>query len=114
MCNKCRCGGAGIAAFLLGAVVGAAVGVLLAPAKGDVTRRKLKRWADDTYENQKEYVLEHAGELKENLKERAGEVREKLAEQAGVMREKLEEGKKKVIQEFNRRKDELADKFKKN
>ena len=91
MCNKCKCAGAGLAAFLLGAVVGAAAGVLFAPAKGEVTRRKLKRWADDTYEDKKEYVLEHAGELKENLKERAGEVREKLAEQAGVVREKLAE-----------------------
>lgn len=103
MCNKCKCAGAGLAAFLLGAVVGAAAGVLFAPAKGEVTRRKLKRWADDTYEDKKEYVLEHAGELKENLKERAGEVREKL-----------EEGKNKVIKEFNRRKEELADKFKKD
>ena len=114
MCNKCKCAGAGLAAFLLGAVVGAAAGVLFAPAKGEVTRRKLKRWADDTYEDKKEYVLEHAGELKENLKERAGGVREKLAEQAGVVREKLEEGKNKVIKEFNRRKEELADKFKKD
>ena len=125
MCNKCKCAGAGLAAFLLGAVVGAAAGVLFAPAKGEVTRRKLKRWADDTYEDKKEYVLEHAGELKENLKERAGEVREKLAEQAGVVRETLadpagvvreivEDGKNKLIKEFNRRKEELADKFKKD
>ena len=40
MCHKCECAGAGIAAFLLGALVGAAAGVLLAPAKGEVTRRK--------------------------------------------------------------------------
>ena len=39
MCHKCECAGAGIAAFLLGALVGAAAGVLLAPAKGEVTRR---------------------------------------------------------------------------
>ena len=103
MCHKCECAGAGIAAFLLGALVGAAAGVLLAPAKGEVTRRKLKRWADDTYEEQKEYVLEHAGELKEKIKDRAEEAREKL-----------EDGKNKVVKEFNRRKDEIAAKFKKD
>ena len=104
MCHKCECAGAGIAAFLLGALVGAAAGVLLAPAKGEVTRRKLKRWADDTYEEQKEYVLEHAGELKEKIKDRAEDFRHKLSDR----------DKNKVVKEFNRRKDEFAAKFKKD
>ena len=114
MCHKCECAGAGIAAFLLGALVGAAAGVLLAPAKGEVTRRKLKRWADDTYEEQKEYVLGHAGELKEKIKDRAEDFRHKLADRAEEAREKLEDGKNKVVKEFNRRKDEIAAKFKKD
>lgn len=109
MCNKCNCHGAGLAAFLLGALVGAAAGVLLAPAKGETTRRKLKRLASDAYEDQKEFVLEHAGELKK----RAGEVKEKIAERAEEAKEKLAEGKDKVVKEFNKRKDELAAKFKK-
>ena len=102
MCHKCECAGAGIAAFLLGALVGAAAGVLLAPAKGD------------TYEEQKEYVLEHAGELKEKIKDRAEDFRHKLADRAEEAREKLEDGKNKVVKEFNRRKDEIAAKFKKD
>ena len=52
MCDKCNCNckaaGAGLAAFLLGALVGAAAGLLYAPAKGETTRRRLKRWANDT------------------------------------------------------------------
>ncbi len=114
MCHKCDCAGKGLSAFLLGAVVGAAAGILLAPAKGETTRRKLKRWADDTYEEHKEYVLEHAGELKEKIKEHADDLRQKFSDHAEEAREKLEEGKKKVVKEFNRRKDELAAKLKKS
>ena len=113
MCNKCDCAGKGLAAFLLGAVVGAALGVLFAPAKGETTRKKLKRWADDTYEEHKDYVLEHAGELKAKIKERAEEARQKFAETSAEVKEKLEEGKNKAVKEFNKRKDDFVAKFKK-
>lgn len=114
MCHKCDCAGKGLAAFILGAIVGAAAGVLFAPAKGETTRRKLKRWADDTYEEQKEYVLEHAEDLKDKIKERASDLKEKWSDRAEEAREKISEGKEKVVKEFNRRKDEIAAKFKKD
>ncbi|WP_428075250.1 YtxH domain-containing protein [Candidatus Avelusimicrobium luingense] len=98
MCN--RNAETGLAAFLLGAVTGIALGLLFAPAKGETTRRKLKRWADDTYEEQKEYVLEHAGHA-----------REKIAEHVENAREKIAEGKEKVMKEWNKRKDEISAKF---
>ena len=102
MCNKYRTAETGLAAFLLGVIAGAAAGILFAPAKGEVTRKKLKRWANDTYEDNKEYVLEHAQDLKEKAKEHFE-----------VAREKFNEGKDKVVKEFNRRKEEVAAKFKK-
>ena len=102
MCDKCRTAGTGMAAFLLGAVVGAAVGLLWAPAKGETTRRRLKRWANDTYEDNKEMMLEHAQDLKEKAKEHLDAAREKISE-----------GKEKVMKEFTRRKEEVAAKFKK-
>lgn len=100
MCN--RNAETGLAAFLLGAVTGIALGVLFAPAKGETTRRKLKRWADETYEEQKDFVLEHADHA-----------RHKLADQLETAREKIAEGKDKVVKEWNKRKDEISAKFKK-
>ncbi len=102
MCNRCKEAGAGLAVFVLGALIGAAVGVLYAPAKGEVTRKKLKRWANDTYEDNKEALLERAHDLKE-----------KAHAQLEDAREKLSEGKDKVVKEFNRRKEEVVAKFKK-
>ena len=100
MCN--RNAETGLAAFLLGAVTGIALGVLFAPAKGETTRRKLKRWAEENYEEHKDMVLE-----------RAEDARQKLVEHAQTAREKILEGKDKVVKEFNRRKDEFTAKFKK-
>ena len=100
MCN--RNAETGLAAFLLGAVTGLALGVLFAPAKGETTRRKLKRWANDTYEEQKDFVLEHAEGAKQKFLEHAENARERFAE-----------GKEKLVKEFNKRKDEVVAKFKK-
>ncbi len=101
MCNRNT--ETSLAAFLLGAVTGIALGVLFAPAKGETTRRKLKRWADETYEDKKDFVLEHANEWKNQLKEKAETAREKITE-----------GKDKVVKEWNKRKEEIAAKFKKD
>ncbi len=105
MSNQCHCkeAGAGLAVFVLGVLIGAAAGLLYAPAKGETTRKKLKRWANDTYEDNKEMMLEHAHELKE-----------KAQAQLEDAREKFNEGKEKVVKEFNRRKDEVVAKFKKD
>lgn len=114
MSDKCNCAEKGLAAFLLGALVGAAAGVLFAPAKGETTRRKLKRWADDTYEEQKEHIMEHAADMKAKIKEHADDIREKLSGHADEVRERLTEGKDKVVKEFNKHKEELASKLKKD
>ena len=43
-------GGDMFSSFLLGGIIGAAIGVLFAPAAGKKTRRELNNWIEDTKE----------------------------------------------------------------
>ena len=65
-----------VAGFLLGGVIGAAVGLLLAPQSGEDTRQFLK---------------EKSGELKGRAKERAAEFQEKAREQISEVTAKVKE-----------------------
>ena len=45
-----------VLAFLLGGVVGAAIGILLAPASGEETRRKIGDWVDESRKKARDFV----------------------------------------------------------
>lgn len=70
-----------IGALVLGAVVGTACGILLAPDKGSETRKKLLNGAKDLADDLKDKVNNGAGKLKE-LKYQAEEHVENLARNA--------------------------------
>ncbi|KAF0127473.1 MAG: hypothetical protein FD189_220 [Elusimicrobia bacterium] len=53
-----------VTSFLLGAVLGAVAGVLLAPSSGKVTREKVNDWLDETAENAKEKLSDLEDEIK--------------------------------------------------
>ena len=91
MCNKCD----SLATFVLGALIGAALGVLYAPAKGDTTRRKLKRWAENTYEEGKEELADRAQELRKAVSQRTEDLKEKFSAQAAAAKERAGELKEK-------------------
>ena len=72
--------------FLMGLAAGAIVGVLVAPASGEETRRRLKERAE-------ELTNEKVGEVVQMGRERAGEMAKQAAEKA------FDSGAQKVVGE---------------
>ena len=91
MNDRCNCHAEGLATFVLGALVGVAVGVLLAPAKGETTRRKLKRWAEDAYEDGVEELSGRAREIKERVMDRTEALKGKFSDAKDAMQERAGE-----------------------
>jgi gas vesicle protein len=77
-----------ILGLLSGAAIGTAIGILYAPDKGEVTRDKLSKRAedlkedlDDRFDDLKDYVNETMSEMKEKLadvKEKVTDVKERV------------------------------------
>jgi gas vesicle protein len=96
-------------AFLLGAVTGGIVALLLAPEKGEVTRGKLKRGASDIYTRGRGWVdgtqrdlLEKAEDLSERVKGKAQDVGESARHQLGAVKEAVSEGKEAYRREMEK------------
>ncbi|AHM61875.1 hypothetical protein D770_18115 [Flammeovirgaceae bacterium 311] len=68
-------------AFLAGAAAGAAIGLLMAPDKGDVTREKLSRQADDLLSDLEDQWEQSYAKIRD-LANNAIEEAEKLSAQA--------------------------------
>lgn len=75
MSKECKKTGSGAGKFLLGALVGAGLGVLFAPKKGSETRKQLKNKIDDLIGKVKELNVE---EIKEQFEEKVDEIKKEL------------------------------------
>lgn len=70
-------GGDNLTSFLLGAICGAAAGLLLAPHTGRETRKRVQKWLDEMEERGEE-VLEKSRELYEEGREVVQEKTKKI------------------------------------
>jgi gas vesicle protein len=87
-----------VLAFAVGAVVGAVAALLLAPEKGEVTRKRLKVGATDLYKKSEHLVKE----ARETVQGKAHELGGTVKHRVDAMREAVEEGKDVYHRELER------------
>lgn len=78
-----------MAGFMFGAVVGAGIALLLAPATGEETRRRLKETAGKLRENADEamsHVKERLGEARHGVENLGREARDAMGSTTGTPR----------------------------
>lgn len=90
MCDHKSSGGAFLKGAFWGAVVGAVLGVLYAPAPGEETRKKLKV-AQDEYSVKGKKLLDDANVLVEDAKVAAGPLIKEVEEKVAPVFEKVRE-----------------------
>ena len=79
-----------IAAFVVGALAGAALGVLFAPHKGSKTRRKLMTGAQGLAEDVKKKVTEEATALRAKADELENIAKEKISNLTNTVQQKAD------------------------
>jgi gas vesicle protein len=67
-----------MAGLVLGALVGAGVALLMAPERGSVTRRRLKKFVSRVRNDAKEQIEDWRDDVKAELKRRRRQIREQI------------------------------------
>ena len=94
--------------FVAGAAIGVTLGVLFAPEKGEVTRKKIKEAAQEGYDTAKEkasYAYAEAKSKASKLRKDLDDLKEILAEEG---KEIKEEARVKLLEKLNKLEKALA------
>jgi gas vesicle protein len=82
-----------LVAFLVGAAVGSVTALLLAPEKGEVTRRRLRDGSSRAIKQGKDAVTRAAASVQETAREKGHEVSEVARQQVSAVRGAVAEAK---------------------
>lgn len=93
----------GFGKFLLGAGIGAGLGILFAPKSGKETRQELKEKMDDLVEKARNIDID---EVKANIEKKVNEIKEDLK---NIDKETVAEAIKKQAKNIKKKADELVD-----
>ena len=89
-------------AFLVGAAVGGITALLLAPEKGEVTRRRLREGSSRGLRQGKERAIQAATTMEESVREKAHSVSEAALQQVSAVRGAVSEAKVAYRRELER------------
>lgn len=95
--------GGTVLALLAGAAIGAGLGILFAPEKGEKTRGKIK----DKYDGQKNDLMEKFGELSETVKTKFAKTKVDLEKGFDDLVDNADEKSEEVIAKLERKLQEL-------
>lgn len=94
--------------FILGGIIGAAIGVLYAPKAGKETREELWDWADnyleqgrENYEAQRERVLKAVDSSREAVYQKSEELKTKVEEAKERLKEQVDQATESAREKVN-------------
>ncbi|MGL4607719.1 MAG: YtxH domain-containing protein [Eubacteriaceae bacterium] len=99
-----------VGGLFVGTIIGGALGILLAPASGEETRKKLREGTEEALGNAYDQAVEYGENLKEQLQDMQEQVTDRVNQYKNQIESKIQEIQDEVnqdIEELNRELEEL-------
>ncbi len=102
----------GFVGFVTGALAGLTMGILIAPEKGEKTRKRIKRVTSLCRKDMDENINEQVDDLKDSINTFVDEMKIRFANLEMDLKEKEEEARKKAAREVEKGAQKVEDKAK--